>query len=153
MLIGVVATIALLPGTLEVFGVGFDVHTMVYASALTVVGYQAILFAIFSRVYAITEGFLPTKQRLESLMERITLEAGLLCGAALILGGLILALVALGIWGGRGFHELDYRDTLRVVIPSATMLMLGVQTVLGSFFLSILGIEHARRPPAPGGSG
>jgi glycosyltransferase involved in cell wall biosynthesis len=144
MLIGAAATIALLPGTLEVFGVGFDVHTMVYASAMTVVGYQAILFAVFARVYAMTEGFLPAQHSLERWLGRLNLEVGLLVGAALTLGGVVLAIVALGIWGGGGFNELDYRDTLRIVIPSATMLMLGVQTILGSLFLSILGIRESR---------
>ena len=118
---------------------------MVYASAMTVVGYQAILFAVFARVYAMTEGFLPAKPGLERLMGRIDLEAGLLAGAALVLGGIALAIVAIAIWGGRGFQELDYRDTLRIVIPSATMLMLGVQTILGSLFLSILGIQRSGR--------
>jgi glycosyltransferase involved in cell wall biosynthesis len=144
MLVGVVTMIALLPGTLEIFGTGFDVHTMVYASAMTVVGYQAILFAVFARIYAMTEGFLPTQPWLGKLIDRVSLETGLLCGAALILGGVALAIVTLGIWSGRGFSELDYRDTLRLVIPSSTMLMLGVQTVLASLFLSILGIQRSR---------
>ena len=56
------AMIALLPGdTWRCFGTGFDVHTLVYASAMIVVGYQAILFAVFARVYAMTEGFLPAQ--------------------------------------------------------------------------------------------
>jgi glycosyltransferase involved in cell wall biosynthesis len=143
MLIGTVAMIALLPGTLEAFGIGFDVHTMVYASAMIVVGYQAILFAVFARVYAMTEGFLPAQEGLQRLMGRINLEVGLIVGALLTLAGVVLAIVALAIWGGRGFDELDYRDTLRIVIPSATLLMLGVQTVLGSLFLSILGIRQS----------
>jgi glycosyltransferase involved in cell wall biosynthesis len=143
MAIGVVVMVALLPGELRLLGTQFDVHTLVYASAMIVVGYQAILFSVFARIYAITEGFLPAKRRLESLMNRITLEAGLLSGAVLVLAGLVLAIVVLAIWGGRGFHELDYRDTLRLVIPSSTMLMLGVQTILASFFLSILGIQHS----------
>jgi glycosyltransferase involved in cell wall biosynthesis len=142
MAIGVLAMIALLPGTLEAFGTGFDVHTMVYASAMTVVGYQAILFAVFARIYAMTEGFLPAQAGLEKLIGRVNLEVGLISGALLTLAGVVLAIVALVIWGDRGFNELDYRDTLRIVIPSATMLMLGVQTILGSLFLSILGIRH-----------
>jgi hypothetical protein len=76
-------------------------------------------------------------------MGRVNLEVGLITGALLTLGGVVLAIVALAIWGGRGFSELDYRDTLRIVIPSATLLMLGVQTVLGSLFLSILGIRQS----------
>ena len=118
-------------------------HTMVYASAMIVVGYQAILFAVFARVYAMTEGFLPAQEGLQKLMGRVNLEVGLITGALLTLAGVVLAIVALAIWGGRGFNELDYRDTLRSVIPSATLLMLGVQTVLGSLFLSILGIRQS----------
>jgi glycosyltransferase involved in cell wall biosynthesis len=143
MLLGTVAMIALLPGTFDAFGTSFDVHTMVYASAMIVVGYQAILFAVFARVYAMTEGFLPAQAGLQKLMGRVNLEVGLITGALLTLAGVVLAIVALAIWGGRGFNELDYRDTLRIVIPSATLLMLGVQTVLGSLFLSILGIRQS----------
>jgi hypothetical protein len=57
-----------------------------------------------------------------------------------------MSVVALLDWGGSGFQQLDYRDTLRLVIPASTMLIVSVQTVLASFFVSILGIE---RSPAP----
>lgn len=144
MLIGLVATVALLPGQLNILGTSFDVHTMVYASALTVVGYQAILFAIFARTYAMTAGFLPAKPWLKELLERVTLEVGALAGALLVLAGLVLSIVALLIWGGTGFSQLDYRETLRIVIPASTMLMLGVQTILASFFLSILGLTPSQ---------
>ena len=143
MALGIAIEIALLPGTIEAFGTGFDVHTMVYASAMTVVGYQAILFAVFARVYAMTEGFLPAQPWLSRLMRRVSLETGLLVGALLTLAGIALAIVALAIWGGGGFDELEYRDTLRIVIPSSTLLMLGVQTILGGFFLSVLGIRRS----------
>jgi glycosyltransferase involved in cell wall biosynthesis len=144
MLIGATLMIALLPGSLTIFGTTFDVHTMVYASAMIVVGFQAILFAVFARIYAMTEGFLPEQPELDNLMKKVTLETGLLVGGVLILGGVALAVVVLAIWGGNGFNALDYRETLRVVIPSGTMLVLGVQTVLASLFLSILGIRHSR---------
>lgn len=145
MLIGLMTMIALLPGELEILGTHFDVHTMVYASAMIVVGYQAILFAAFARVYATTEGFLPARQWFEDLAERFTLEAGLLVGVALVAGAVALTVVALAIWGGTGFGALHYRETLRIVIPASTMLILGVQTIFSSFFISILGIEH-RQP-------
>jgi hypothetical protein len=144
MLIGVLVTIALLPGELELLGTTFDVHTMVLASALTVVGYQAILFAIFARIYAMTEGFLPAKPWLRDLLDRVTLEIGALAGALLVLAGLVLSAVALLIWGNRGFQQLDYRETLRIVIPAGTTLMIGVQTILASFFISILGLTPSR---------
>ena len=142
-LIGLVAMVALLPGELRVFGVGFDVHTLVYASAMIVVGYQAMLFAVFARIYAMTSGFLPAKPWIRNLEERISVEAGALVGLALILAGLATSIVAIAVWGGSGFEELEYRHTMRLVVPAATSLILGVQTVLASFFVSILRIERS----------
>jgi glycosyltransferase involved in cell wall biosynthesis len=145
MVLGLVATIALLPGELRILGAGFDVHTLVYASAMIVVGYQAMLFAVFARIYAMTSGFLPGKPWIEDLYERLSLEAGALAGLALILAGVVMSTIALFVWGDAGFADLDYRQTLRLVIPAATLLILGTQTVLASFFISILGIERAPR--------
>ena len=141
MAIGLVATIALLPGELRAFGVGFDVHTLVYANAMIVVGYQAMLFAVFARFYAMTSGFLPGKPWIADLNEKLSLEAGALVGLGLIVAGFAMSIVALVVWGDSGFADLDYRETLRLVIPASTMLILGVQTVLASFFISILGIR------------
>jgi glycosyltransferase involved in cell wall biosynthesis len=143
MALGLVVMVALLPGELRLFGTGFDVHTMVYASAMIVVGYQAMLFAVFARIYAMTSGFLPGKPWIEDLNDRLSLEAGALVGVALIAAGVVMSVIALFVWGHKGFHHLDYRDTLRLVIPASTMLILGVQTVLASFFVSILGIRHS----------
>jgi glycosyltransferase involved in cell wall biosynthesis len=146
-LIGLVAMIALLPGELRLLGAGFDVHTLVYASAMIVVGYQAMLFAVFARIYAMTTGFLPGKPWIESLNEKLSLEAGALVGLGLIAAGIVMSVVALFVWGDSGFANLDYRETLRLVIPAATLLILGVQTVLASLFISILGIERSPRLP------
>ncbi len=141
MAIGLMATIALLPGELRAFGVGFDVHTLVYANAMIVVGYQAMLFAVFARFYAMTSGFLPGKAWIADLNERLSLEAGALVGIGLIVAGFAMSIVAIVVWGDSGFADLDYRETLRLVIPASTLLILGVQTVLASFFISILGIR------------
>jgi glycosyltransferase involved in cell wall biosynthesis len=146
MALGLVTMIALLPGELRLFGVGFDVHTLVYASAMIVVGYQAMLFAVFARIYAMTSGFLPGKAWIAELSERLSLEAGALAGLGLILAGLTMSVVAIFVWGDAGFADLDYRETLRLVVPAGTMLILGVQTVLASFFISILGIQRTTAP-------
>lgn len=143
MVLGLAIMIALLPGQLTVAGVSFDVHTLVYSSAMIVIGYQAILFAVFARVFAMTAGFLPRKTWIEETVDRWSLETGVLAGVALVLAGIVMSVVAVATWGGNGFEQLDYRDTLRLVIPASTLLVLGVQTVLASFFLSILGIERS----------
>ena len=42
-------------------------------------------------------------------------------------------------WWQSGLGPLDYPRTMRLAIPGATLTALGLQTVLGSFFGSILG--------------
>ena len=49
-------------------------------------------------------------------------------------------------WHGQGFHQLNYEHSLRLMIPSVTALIVSSQVVLGTFFLSILGIRHTRHP-------
>jgi glycosyltransferase involved in cell wall biosynthesis len=143
VLAGLAIDVALLPGVLEVMGIRFDVHTLVYANSMVVIGYQAILFAVFARVYAMTAGFLPGRPWLRAFVERWDMEVGLAIGLALVVAGLALSAIAIAVWGGTGFEDLDYQDTLRIVVPASTLLVLGVQTLLASFFVSILGIEHA----------
>jgi hypothetical protein len=78
-------------------------------------------------------------------MSVVTLEAGLIVGAALLLAGLSLAVYALGTWGAERFGALSYPETMRLVIPSSTAILLGFQVIYSAFFISILQINVSRR--------
>ncbi|MBV9310495.1 MAG: glycosyltransferase family 2 protein [Solirubrobacterales bacterium] len=142
MLVGLILGIALLPGPLELLGARLDVHTLLYAGAAVVVGFQACLFAVMARLYATSEGFLPANELVRRARRAFSLEIGLLIGALLILASAVLSVIALVRWGGSSFKHLDYTDTMRIVIPAVVALMLGVQTIFSSFFLSVLGIKQ-----------
>jgi hypothetical protein len=60
----------------------------------------------------------------------------------LLIGGLGISIYALSSWRAHLFGHLDPRQTLRLVIPAVTLIMLGLQTVFSSFFLSILGLKR-----------
>jgi len=145
ILLGGAVGLWLLPGPRTVAGTTFDIHTMLFAAVAVLVGYQAVSFAVFSRIYAITAGLLPPTRRVDRLFQIFTLEAGLAAGAVLILGGLLGSIYALATWGHASFGELVPSHGLRIVIPAGLALALGCQTVLSSFFLSILGMG-LRRP-------
>ncbi len=121
-----------------------DVHTLLVAGFLAILGYQLVVFAAFTRVFAVVEGFRPKSARLEALFRRLNLERGLLAGFAFALAGALLLGAALLDWRAAGFGGLDPRASMRQVIPSVVLLTLGAQTVFASFFLSLLGL--ARRP-------
>ena len=118
------------------------VHTLVYAAAAVIIGFQTILFALFTKIFAISEGLLPADPRLDRAFRYITLETGLVAGGMLLVLGLAGSLVALGIWGASSFGELDATNTLRLVVVSATALAIGSEAVLASFFLSVLGLRR-----------
>lgn len=142
MFAGAAITLWLLPGPRSIGRVTFDVHTMVYASAFVLLGFQAIGFAIFTKVFGISEGLLPPDPALDRLFRYITLELGLVFGGALMVSGLATSVYAVGVWGAKDFGPLDYSVTMRIIIPAALLLTLGVQTVFASFFLSVLGLRR-----------
>ncbi len=141
MLLGLVMSAIVLPGPIHVFGARLDVHTLLYAGAALVVGFQAVVFAVLARVYAASEGFLPDSDLVRRSRRIFSLEAGLAIGAVLILVAVTLSVIALVRWGNSSFKHLDYPSALRLAIPATVALMLGVQIILSSFFLSVLGIK------------
>jgi len=142
MLLGLLTMLWLLPVPRVVAGVTFDVHTLLYAAAAIIIGFQAILFAVFTKVFAISEGLLPPDKRLESLFRYITLESGLIIASLLILAGLSGTAYAYWFWDQLSFGNLDPARTMRIVIPAVTALTVGCQTLFSSFFLSILGLRR-----------
>jgi len=120
----------------------FDVHTLLFASLALLAGQQAIAFALFAKTFAIGEGLLPLDRRTARFFEVATLERGLLLGAAMMLIGLVLLSLIAVEWWRSAFGPLDYPRTMRVAIPGATLTALGLQTVLGSFFGSMLGLRR-----------
>jgi glycosyltransferase involved in cell wall biosynthesis len=142
ILLGLVVGGMLLPGPLRVAGVTFDAHTLMYCSAAIMLGVQAVTFAVFSKVFAISEGLLPDDPRLDVLFRYITLETGIAVGTVLVVAGLAASVFGVTQWEHRGFGPLDYSHMLRVVIPAVTALMIGAHTIFSSFFLSILGLKR-----------
>ncbi len=130
-----------LPGV-TLGGVTFDAHTLLFSSLAVMLGYQSVLFAICAKTYAINEGLLPRDPRFDRLFKVIYLEVGLVAGALAFLAGLVLLGAAVLQWKAAHFGRLDYAVTMRWVIPGATLTALGFQTVLFSFFLSILGMKR-----------
>ena len=117
-------------------------NTLLYGGLAIIIGFEAINFAVFTKVFAISEGLLPEDPRLNKVFHFIKLETGLIVGIVLVLAGLIGSIYVLDIWKTRSFGPLEYSHTLRVVIPAGISLTLGSQTILSSFFLSILGLKR-----------
>jgi hypothetical protein len=142
MFIGLLAGAWLLPGPRKIGAAVLDVHTLLYAAIAVLLGFQSLAFAVFTKIFAISEGLHPPDTALNGMFRYITLEIGLAAGAGLAVLGLGISAYAVHVWSALGFGPLDISRTLRLVIPAALCLTLGVQTIFSSFFLSILGLRH-----------
>jgi glycosyltransferase involved in cell wall biosynthesis len=141
ILLGLVGYGVALPG-LTLKGVNFDAHTLLFASLAILCGYQAVLFAIFTKTFAISEGLMPEDLRLTRFFHLLNLERGLIISAGAMLIGLALLLAAVHQWRLADFGSLSYSHTMRLVVPGVTLTALGFQTMLSSFFMSILGVHR-----------
>lgn len=140
MLIGAICGVAELAGPIQLGVVRLDLATLAGACALVVIGFQAVLFAIFTTVYAANEGFLPPSNTVSRLLKSWTLERGLAAAAALGLAGLGGGITALLIW-----TDNSHFNILRIILPSLTALMVSCQLVFSGFFISILGVSHSAK--------
>jgi glycosyltransferase involved in cell wall biosynthesis len=145
--LGFSASLWLLSGERQVGPAQLGIHSLLVAGLACLLGYQLIVFALFTEVFAITEGFQPMPAALDRLFAHVTLELGIAVGLVLALAGLATLVAATLHWNAAGFGTLDPTLTMRVVIPGAVLLVLGIQTIFSSFFLSVLGIRR-RRPGA-----
>jgi glycosyltransferase involved in cell wall biosynthesis len=141
IILGILGYAVAMPG-LTINGVTFDAHTLLFASLAILCGYQSVLFAIFSKTFAISEGLMPEDPKLTRFFNVMYLERGLMLSAAGLLVGLGLLLAALQEWRLVSFGHLDYAKTMRLVVPGATLTALSFQTILSSFFVSILGMRR-----------
>ena len=141
MALGVFGYAVALPGV-RIRGVAFDAHTLLFASLAILCGYQAVIFHILAKTFAIGEGLLPEDAAMTRLFRTITLERGLLAAVAALVVGMSLLLLAVNQWRVVDFQALDYARTMRVVVPGVTATALGFQTVMSSFLVSLLGMRR-----------
>jgi glycosyltransferase involved in cell wall biosynthesis len=147
--LGILFAAALSLENIQIGGVAFDVGTLVVACMTVIIGFQLVAFAFFTKVFAIAEGLLPDDPKFSRAFKFFNLEKGILIGLAILLAGIVLSVRAVWIWKLAGFGELSPEENLRRLIPAATLIVLGIQSIFSSFFMSALGLKtSSRKPPA-----
>ncbi len=142
LVVGLALFVPLCFGTVHFGRIRLEINSMLVASMMVVVGFQVLFFGIFTRLYCMQRGLLPAHPSLTRLLKPFALEKGLVAGLLFCMAGAGLLAGAVWNWQSVGFGDLAYPESLRQVIPSVTLLTLGVQIVFSSFFVSILGLKH-----------
>jgi len=135
----------LTPGPQQLGRVVFDVHTMLFAALAMILGYQTLWLWAFAKIHGWTNHLLPADTFSLKVFDYLNLERGLLAGLAMLTTGLGLNVWLVCQWWGKDLGPLDVQYTLRFAIWGMVLMVLGAQTIYGSFFLSMLGMtENAR---------
>jgi hypothetical protein len=141
IVLGIAGYTVAMPG-MTIGRMTFDAHTLLFASLAVICGSQSMFFSVIAKTFAISEGVLPHDPRVQRFSRLVTLERGLFLGvAAGFIGGLMM-LAAFNEWRIRDFGRLDYAETMRMVVPGVTLAVLGYQTILGCFFMSLLTMRR-----------
>jgi hypothetical protein len=142
ILLGLAGASWLLPGERRVGGVGFDVSALVYACLAILVGAQLLMFGGFAQLYGVQEGLI--KQVAHAWWSRLfRLETCVAVGLGLIGVGVAGTILAVTVWSDTDFGPLDPRKEIRIVVPSATAVALGVSVVFAGLFASLLSLRTA----------
>jgi glycosyltransferase involved in cell wall biosynthesis len=135
-------------GNIHLGTVQLDVGTLAVTCMAVIVGLQLVAFAFFTKVFAIAEGLLPQDPQFSNVFRFFTLEKGIVAGLAVLIFGCGLLAYALHLWRTAHYSPLDASENLRRLLPAVTLIVVGIQVVFSSFFLSMLGLKTAsRRPP------
>ncbi|HWP33393.1 MAG TPA: glycosyltransferase [Solirubrobacterales bacterium] len=139
-LIGIVLSLA----GVSLFGREWQIHAAIASALLTVIGAQVVSLALSARAFAV-DALGERPDRLLAWGRRhLTMEHGLALGAIVLLVGLAIGGAIVITWIDRGFGELS-ED--RLLVFAAVLIILGIQTIFSSFFLSIIGLAGNANAP------
>jgi len=138
---GVAAQIAIARGPIVVSGIGFDIHTMLFAGGAVVLGVQLVLFSVLARAIGVLKSVLPMRPTYSRFLKAFTLERGIVLGSLLGAGGLGLAVYSVTTWTQAHLAALEPTVVMRVAIPSVTLMITGAEIIFSSFLLKFIDIH------------
>jgi len=140
--VGLLGAVWLVPGERHVGKLNLDVGSLTYACVAVLVGVQLFLFGGFARLYGIQEG-ITSAHKHASWSRFLRFEWCVGAGLAIVCAGVAGTGFAIGVWGGTGFGDLP-SSSIRLMLPSATGIALGMIIMFSGLFASLLTLRSAR---------
>jgi len=136
--IGLFLLLLLLPGPFLFLGRYWDMHVMIFGSMIAILSYQLLTLGVFAHTFSIKQGFLKYDNVTLFFQRHFNLERGLILGGIVFLAGFTVMFLIFAEWFSRYFGAL-YR--IREAILAMTLMIIGLQTMFSSFFISLLFLE------------
>ena len=141
VVIGLIGMVLLLPGPLSIGAITFDIHTLLLSGTAIVLGVQTLTFAILAKQFAINNKLLPYDSRFISLIDKISMEKMLIIGVLMMFSGICGIGYSIFFWGTVDFGPLVASFLMRILVPSVTLVAVGFQIIIASFFKGILSLK------------
>jgi len=116
-------------------GIAFGIHSMIAGGLLTIIGYQALSLGAFA-IVAGDPISRPNDRITTWIVDRMSLKSGAAVGLSVFMTGTAYATYLLAQWISSGFTDLPL---IKADIIAFTAIVLGIQTVLYSFFIETVG--------------
>lgn len=129
-------------GRIDLGGFSISNNTMIVAIMLVVVGLHLVYVGIYSKLFIYNKGYVEEAAGTALLLKVSKLEVGLALGLMILLAGLAGFAIVIAAWVVAGFGELDLVYQ-RVSLFSAMLFVVGVQVMVSSFFLNMVGVARA----------
>lgn len=143
--LGFLLLFALVGGPLNMVGIQLDIHYMILGSLLALIGFQVIALGVYAMVFAFSQKFVEKSRTHDLVLKYFSLERGILLGGSIFLVGLVINLYILFVWV-TGDFAFGGKPHLREAILAMTLMVIGIQIIFSSFFLSFLGIKKKSNP-------
>ncbi len=138
LIAGIFLMALLLPGPFVFLGRHWDMHVMIFGCMISILSYQMLTLGVYAHTFAIRQGFLKYDKVTLFFQRHFNLEKGLVLGIIVFLVGSTLVLMIFGEWFFSYFGPL-YR--IRESVFAMTLMVMGLQTMFSSFFISLLFLE------------
>ena len=143
-LAGFAVTAVLVTGPVRVGSVTFDVNSLIYGCLAMIVGAQIFVLGALSFIYGRIEGITDETQAAR-WTHALRLEVCMGIGLTLVLVGVLGTVWALSSWSAVGFGPLPAADrVVRLVLPSATAIAIGVTIAFAGLFSSLIGLRRVQ---------
>jgi glycosyltransferase involved in cell wall biosynthesis len=137
--VGLIGTLALLPGTLHLGRVNLGIHSLLIFAGCVPVGAQLMSFAVIARLFGVHDGLWPTSPNIERARRWFAIDRAVIAGLVLALAGLLCAAAAVGGWAAMGFGDVYGETLMRVTIVAVMLVSLGIQAMAAGFIAALIG--------------
>jgi len=141
MVVSSIIFIILFFNEVTIGSIRFGSHSLLLTMTLILSGYQIFLFSLFTQVFSQRMNIILKLPSFSKTLSKIKTESILFAGTVSMLVGFLICTSVFYQWYILGFGDLDQANTMKTFILGVTLILIGLQTCFGAFFINILRVD------------